>query len=64
MSGLIWPDSDYALLAFIVITGLGALAAIASGRSFAQSWSPLWELIPAMIALAAGVQFLHYALFQ
>ena len=44
----------------LVIDFLGLLAAIATGRSFASSWSPLWLVVPAMIALAAAV---HYALF-
>ena len=48
----------------LAIDFLGALAAIATGRSFAASWSPLWLIVPAMLALAAAVQFLHYALFQ
>jgi hypothetical protein len=64
MDGILWPDSDFALLAFIVLDGLGAAAAVATGRALASGWSPEWRILPAMIALAAGVQFLHYALFQ
>ena len=51
-------------MAFGVLTGLGFLASLATGRSFATSWSPLWLIVPAMLALAAAVHFLHYALFQ
>jgi hypothetical protein len=43
---------------------LGILAAIATGRSFAASWSPLWLIVPSMVALAAGLHFLHYSLFE
>jgi hypothetical protein len=64
MNGWIWPDHDYAWLAFFVLDGLGAAAAVASGRAFARSWSPQWQIAPAMIVLAAGVQWLHFALFQ
>ncbi len=64
MNGLIWTDADYGLLAFIVLDGLGAAAAVATGRSFAKSWSPVYLVIPAMLALAAAVHFLHFALFQ
>jgi len=64
MNGWIWPDHDYAWLAFFVLDGLGAAAAVASGRAFARSWSPQWQIVPAMIVLAAGVQWLHFALFQ
>ena len=64
MGGWIWADTDYGWLAFFVLTGLGAAAAVATGRAFAKSWSPRWLIVPAMIALAAAVHFLHYALFQ
>jgi hypothetical protein len=64
MNGLIWADTDYGWLAFAVLTVLGVAAAVATGRSFAGSWSPRWLIAPAMLALAAAVQFLHYALFQ
>ena len=64
MEGWLWPDHDYALLAFVVLGVLGAAAAVASGRAFARSWSPRWQIAPAMVALAAAVQWLHFALFQ
>ncbi len=64
MAGILWADSDYGLLAFIVLTGLGAAAAFATGRALASGWSPLWRIAPAMVALAAATQFLHFALFQ
>jgi len=64
MAGIVWADSDYGFLAFFVLTGLGAAAAFATGRALASGWSPQWRIAPAMIALAAAVQFLHYALFQ
>jgi hypothetical protein len=64
MGGVLWAASDYGLLAFIILDGLGAAAAFATGRALASGWSPTWRLAPAMIALAAAVQFLHYALFQ
>ena len=64
MHGWLFPDTESGLIAFGVLTGLGFLASLATGRSFAASWSPLWLIIPAMLVLAAGVHFLHYALFQ
>jgi hypothetical protein len=64
MGGILWSDSDYGLLAFIVLDGLGALAAFATGRALASGWSAMWRLVPGIIALAAAVQFLHFALFQ
>jgi hypothetical protein len=47
----------------LLIDFLAVMAAVATGRSFAASWSPLWLVAPAMIALAAALHFLHYALF-
>ena len=64
MDGWIWPDHDYAGLAFVVLIVLSAAAAVATGRGFARSWGPRWQIAPAMIALAAAVQWLHFALFQ
>jgi len=64
MDGWIWPDHDYAWLAFFVLGVLGAAAAVSTGRAFARSWSPQWQIVPAMIALAAAVQWLHFALFR
>jgi len=64
MGGWLWPDHDYAWLAFFVLDGLGAVGAVATGRAFARSWSPKWQIAPAMIALAAALQWLHFALFQ
>jgi hypothetical protein len=64
MDGWIWPDHDYAWLAFFVLGVLGAAAAVSTGRAFARSWSPQWQIAPAIIALAAAVQWLHFALFQ
>jgi len=64
MNGLIWSDADYGWLAFIVLDGLGAAAAVATGRAFAKSWSARLFILPAMLALAAAVHFLHFALFQ
>ena len=64
MSAILWADSAYGFLAFILLTGLGAAAAFATGRALAGGWTPLWRIAPATVALAAAVQFLHYALFQ
>jgi hypothetical protein len=64
MHGWLFADTSSGLIAFIVLDGLGFLASLATGRSLATSWSPLWLIVPAMIALAAAVHFLHYALFE
>jgi hypothetical protein len=64
MAGFLWADSDFGLLAFIILGAVGIAAAFASGRAMASGWSPQWRIVPAAVALAAAVQFLHFALFQ
>jgi hypothetical protein len=64
---LVWllPETDSVAIGLrLFIDFLGLSAAVATGRSLAASWSPLRLVAPAMVALAAGVHFLHYALFQ
>jgi hypothetical protein len=64
MSGLLWADAPYGLFTFIVLTlVLGGLGAWASGRALAQTWRPVPMLALYMVGLAAGVRFLHYALY-
>src|SRR5579875_247679 len=59
------PETDSVEVGLrLLIDFLGLAAAVATGRSFAASWSPLWLVVPATLALAAGIHFLHYALFQ
>ena len=58
------PETDGVAMGLrLFIDFLGLMAAAATGRSFAATWSPLWLIVPAMLALAAGLHFLHYALF-
>lgn len=65
MSGLLWADAPYGLFTFIVLTLiLGGAGAWAAGRALAQTWRPLLTLALYMGALAAGVRFLHFALYQ
>jgi hypothetical protein len=48
----------------LFIDFLSILAAMAAGRSFASSWSPLALVLPSALALAAAMHFLHSALFE
>ena len=58
------PETDAVAIGLrLVIDFLGLAAAVATGRSLASSWSPMALIVPSMIALAAGIQFLHFALF-
>jgi hypothetical protein len=54
--------SPWVFLLLTIILGGGA--AFQAGRSMAREWQPLARLILFMIPLAAGVRFLHFALYQ
>jgi hypothetical protein len=43
---------------------LGGGAAWLTGRAIAQTWRPLWHVIPYTLLLAAAVRFIHFALFE
>ena len=64
MSGILWADTDNGLFVFVLLTILGAAAAMATGRALAKGWSPVLLILPAMMVLSAAVRFLHFALFQ
>jgi hypothetical protein len=50
---------------FLLVTiAIGGAAAFVSGRAIAQTWRPFWQVPLYMLGIAAGVRFLHYALFE
>ncbi len=64
MGGLLYADTPSGLWVFLALTiVLGGAAAVATGRAIAQTWRPIWNLLPYMLILSAAIQFLHYALF-
>jgi hypothetical protein len=49
---------------FLLVTCLlGGAAAFVSGRATAQTWRPYWQVPLYMLGVAAGVRFIHHALF-
>ncbi len=61
--GFLYSDAPGAFAAFLFFTiVLGGLGGVATGRAFAGSWKPLLTLPFALLAMAAAVRFLHYAL--
>ena len=49
---------------FLLVTCLlGGAAAFVSGRAMAQTWRPFWQVPLYMLGVAAGVRFIHHALF-
>ena len=58
-----WVEYRHEVILF-VSTILAGSAAFMAGRALAKGWKPVWLLVAYMFAFAAGVRFLHYALFQ
>jgi FtsH-binding integral membrane protein len=54
--------SPWVFLLLTIIIGGGA--AFLAGRSMAREWRPIAQLVVFMVPLAAGVRFLHFALYQ
>ena len=53
------------LWVFVLVTCiLGGAAAYLSGRAMAQTWRPYWHVPLYMLGIAAGVRFVHHALFE
>jgi hypothetical protein len=53
------------LWVFVLVTCiLGGAAAYLSGRAMAQTWRPYWQVPLYMVGIAAGVRFVHHALFE
>lgn len=61
--GFFAPDARTLLIFLGLSAGLGGAAAFAAGRAIARQWRPFWSASPLILALTAGVRFLHYALF-
>jgi len=56
------PNGVWTFLLATVV--LGGLAAWVTGRSIAETWRPFWHIPAYMVLLAAGVRFIHYAIFH
>jgi hypothetical protein len=48
----------------LLMIALAAAAAWRTGQAVAESWGALWPVVAYTLLIAAGVRFLHYALFQ
>jgi hypothetical protein len=59
--GILWDSSFPAFLTITLLLGGGA--SYMAGRAIAQTWQPLWHLLPTAAVLGFGVRFLHFALF-
>ncbi|MBV1707454.1 MAG: hypothetical protein KGQ37_09635 [Hyphomicrobiales bacterium] len=62
---LLWPATPSGPFVFVGVTLiLGGLGAVSIGRAMATTWNPVVKVLVYCALLAAGVQFLHYALYQ
>lgn len=56
---------DQSIWIFLLVSVvMGGVAAWTSGKSLAQTWRPAWQIVPAMLVLACGIRFIHFALFE
>jgi small-conductance mechanosensitive channel len=61
LSGHIIETKSYGEIVFLILC-MGA--AWMTGRSIANDWKPLWNLVLAVLGLGLGARFLHFALYQ
>jgi hypothetical protein len=62
MVGIIYESSAIHFLIFTIL--IGGAAAFQTGRAVAQTWQPIWYILPYAVLLAATVRFLHYAVLH
>jgi hypothetical protein len=61
--GELYATETWLQVLFVTVI-LGGGAACLAGRAIAGTWRPFWHAVGAMLILAAGVRFVHYALFE
>jgi hypothetical protein len=62
MQGILYEEPS--AIAFIVLNVLiGGWASWQTGRAAAQTWRPMWLIVPYAIGLGLAVRFLHFAVF-
>jgi hypothetical protein len=63
MQGILYEEASIGL--FLLVTVLmGGWAAWMTARGLARAWRPFWQCVPALLAVAAAVRFIHFALFE
>ena len=63
MQGLIYEEDSIGLF-LLVTVAMGGWAGWMAARGLAKAWRPLWQIVPALLAVAAAVRFIHFALFD
>lgn len=62
MQGILYEEGSLAVF-LLVTVAMGGWAAWMAARAIARGWRPYWQVIPALLLVAAAVRFIHYALF-
>ncbi|WP_375463027.1 DUF6867 family protein [uncultured Methylobacterium sp.] len=62
MQGLIYEEDAIGLF-LLVTVAMGGWAGWMAARGLAKAWRPFWQCVPALLAVAAAVRFIHFALF-
>lgn len=63
MDALPWSDTGFWPFFFLTFV-VGGATAYATGRAIASTWRPAAQIYIYGAILAAGIRFLHYALFD
>jgi small-conductance mechanosensitive channel len=61
LSGHIFETRSYGEIVFLILC---MAAAWMTGRSIANDWKPIWNLVLSVLGLGLGARFLHFALYQ
>ena len=62
MQGMFYEEDSLGLF-LLVTVAMGGWAGWMAGRGLAKAWRPVWQIVPALLAVAAAVRFIHFALF-
>ena len=63
LQGVLYEEES-AWLFLLVTVLMGGWAGWMAARAIARGWRPLWQCVPALLAVAAAVRFIHFALFD
>lgn len=63
MQGILYEEPSFWLFGLVTVA-MGGWAAWMTGRAFALTWRPPWQLALSLLLLAGVVRFFHYALFH
>jgi len=63
MQGILYEEPSFFLFGLVTVL-MGGWAAWMTGRAMAVTWRPYPVLVLYLLILAAGVRFIHFALFD